>query len=98
MLPERAACHPLAVIAAFLSIVFSILRVMELLIIGRVIASWLGADRTRLIVRVLYETTDPMLALVRPWTRRVPGPLDWAPWLMLVLIEASRMLLVALFG
>jgi hypothetical protein len=36
-----------------------------------------------------------VLALVRPWTRRVPGPLDWSPWLVLVLIEATRMVLAS---
>lgn len=85
-------------IAAFLYVVLSILRVLELLILGRVVASWLSADRDNFIVRVLFETTDPVLALVRPWTRRVPGPLDWSPWLVLVLIEALRIALVSLLG
>jgi uncharacterized protein YggT (Ycf19 family) len=85
------------VIAAVLYVLFAVLRVVEMLILGRVIASWLGADRSLFIVRVLFETTEPVLALVRPWTRRVPGPLDWSPWLVLVLIEAIRMVLASLF-
>jgi YggT family protein len=83
------------VVFAVLYVLFAILRVLELLIIGRVIASWLSADRTNFIVRVLFETTEPVLAIVRPWTRRVPGPLDWSPWLVLVLIEATRLLLAS---
>ena len=63
-----------AVLAAVLYVVFAVLGMLELLILGRVIASWLGADRSRFVVRVLYETTEPVLALVRPWTRRIPGP------------------------
>ena len=81
------------VISAILHVVFSVLRVLELLIFGRVVASWLGADRRLFVVRALFETTEPVLALVRPWTRKVPGPLDWAPWLVLVLLEATRLLL-----
>ena len=85
-------------IAAVLYVVFAVLRVLELLLFGRIIASWLGADRSRFVVRVLYETTEPVLALVRPLTGKVPGPLDWAPWLVLVLIEAARMMLASLLG
>lgn len=83
---------------ALLYVVFAILRVLELLLFGRILASWLSADRSNFIVRVLFETTEPVLALVRPWTRRVPGPLDWAPWLVLVLIEATRLFLASLLG
>lgn len=82
-------------IAAVLYVLFAILRALEMLLIGRVIASWLGADRNNFIVRILFETTEPVLDLVRPWTRRVPGPLDWAPWLVLVLIEALRLFLAS---
>lgn len=85
-------------VAAVLYVVLSVLSVVELLILGRVIASWLSADRTNFIVRVLFETTEPVLALVRPWTRRIPGPLDWSPWLALVLIQALRYALASIFG
>lgn len=85
-------------IAALLYVIFSVLRVLEMLVIGRVIASWLSADRSNFIVRILFETTEPVLDLVRPWTRRIPGPLDWAPWLVLVLIEAFRIVLASLFA
>jgi uncharacterized protein YggT (Ycf19 family) len=86
------------VIGALLYVVFSVLRVLELLLLGRILAGWLSADRSNFIVRICFETTEPVLALVRPWTRRVPGPLDWAPWLVLVLIEAMRMALASLFS
>jgi uncharacterized protein YggT (Ycf19 family) len=82
------------VIAAIVYVLFAVLRALEMLLIGRVIASWLSADRNN--VRVFFETTEPVLNLVRPWTRRVPGPLDWSPWLVLVVIEATRLFLASL--
>ncbi len=85
------------VIAAVLYVLSSILGMLELLIVGRIVASWLGADRSRTIVRMLYETTEPVLALVRPWTRRIPGPLDWSPWAAILLIQAARILLSSFF-
>jgi uncharacterized protein YggT (Ycf19 family) len=85
-------------LAALLYVVFAVLRMLELLLIGRIVASWLDADRRNFVVRACFETTEPVLAIVRPFTRMIPGPLDWAPWVVFVGIEASRILLVSLFS
>jgi YggT family protein len=77
-------------ITAFAFLVLSVLRIVELLVFGRVIASWLGLDPDNFLVRILHETTEPLFRIVRPIARKIPGPLDWSPMLVLLLIELVR--------
>jgi YggT family protein len=78
---------------AVLEVVFTVLRIVQLLILGRVVAGWLNADENNFIVRVLRETTEPLFALVRPLARKIPGPLDWSPVILLVGLGFVRHLL-----
>ena len=77
-------------LAALAYLVLSVLRIVELFVIGRVIASWLDADRNNVIVRVLCETTQPLFDLVRPLARKIPGPLDWSAMIVLIGVEFVR--------
>ena len=72
---------------------FAILRIAELLVIGAVIATWMDADPNNTIVRVVREPTEPLFVAVRPLARRIPGPLDWSPAIVLLGIEALRLLI-----
>ena len=65
-------------------LIFTVIRVVQLLIVGRVLAIWLKVDENNAIVRVLRETTEPLFELVRPLARKIPGPLDWSPVILLL--------------
>ena len=82
-------------LSALAYVIFSVIGVVELLVIGRVIAGWLDADPMNFIVRVLRETTEPLFRLVRPLARKIPGPLDWSPWILLVGLEFTRRVIAA---
>jgi YggT family protein len=77
-------------LSAIFFLVLSVLRIIELLVIGRVIASWLDADRSNFFVRILRETTEPLFVLVRPLAVKIPGPLDWSAAIILLGIEFVR--------
>lgn len=78
-------------------ILLKILGIIELLVIGRVVASWLDADPSNFIVRVLRETTQPLFILVRPLARKIPGPLDWSAVIILLGIEFLSLVITTLF-
>lgn len=63
-----------------------ILNMVQLLIIASVIISWVGADPNNQIVRAIGAMTDPILKPFRRMTRGLPGPFDWAPLIVLLLI------------
>lgn len=74
-------------LAPVIYLVIKILNIVSLLVIGRIIVSWVDADPTNTIVRILRETTEPLWRLVRPLARRIPGPLDWSGVIILLGIE-----------
>jgi YggT family protein len=55
-----------------------------LLIIARVIVSWLPVDRNHSLLRLLYQFTEPIL---RPFRFARLGMIDFSPILALVLIQ-----------
>jgi YggT family protein len=64
-----------------------ILWMMKLLIIGRVIISWVNADPYNGLVRFIHALTDPPIRLVRRYIPRTHiGPLDFAPFILLLLV------------
>lgn len=76
-----------------LSLVSTVLWFLELLVIGRVIASWLGANPNGRIVRALHAATEPLFQLMKPIARKIPGPLDWTPALVLLALTLIRRIL-----
>jgi YggT family protein len=83
-------------LASLVDLILFVFWLVELLVIGAVIAGWLNADPTNFLVRILRETTEPLFRLVRPLARKIPGPLDWAPMIVLLGIEVIKRVLVHL--
>lgn len=69
-------------------------RVAYLLILARVVVSWLPVSRWHPIVRWLYAVTEPFLApfrrLLPPWRT---GGLDLSPFLLIITLSIVRRLL-----
>jgi len=70
-----------------------VLRLVELAVIGSVIATWLQLNRDNPIVRALAAVAEPLLTAVRPIARRIPGPFDWSPMIVLLGLHLARALL-----
>ena len=76
-----------------LSVVSIVLWVLEVLVVGRVVAGWFGVDPNRPIVKAMHAATEPLFTLVRPLARKIPGPLDWTPALVMIGLEIVRRIL-----
>lgn len=70
-------------VAAVLEI---ILQTMMVLIFASVLISWVGADPNNQIVTMIRSLTEPLYRPLRKLTRNLPGPLDWAPMILVLII------------
>jgi YggT family protein len=64
----------------------SVLFVLQIVVIASVVISWVNADPGNPIVRAIRAVTEPLYAIFRPITRKIPGPFDWSPIFVLLLI------------
>ena len=79
------------------SLVLKVISILELMVILAVLSRWADADPNNLLVRIVRGPTDPLLRLVRPLARKIPGPLDWSPVIVLLGLELVSRLLIAVF-
>jgi|LauGreDrversion4_2_1035121.scaffolds.fasta_scaffold01745_10 YggT family protein len=64
-----------------------ILNLVQVLVIASVIISWVGGDPGNQLVVTVRNLTEPMFKPLRRLTRNLlPGPIDWAPMIVLLII------------
>lgn len=70
-------------------------RLFELLILGRILLSWLNPDPYHPVVQFLHNTTEPILAPIR---RRLPqtGMFDLSPMIVILVAVVLNQLVVSL--
>jgi YggT family protein len=75
-----------------LTIISIVFRLFELLLLGRILISWVNLDPYNPIVRFLYNTTEPFLGPVR---RRLPatGGFDFSPLVVIIIAIILQQLL-----
>jgi YggT family protein len=73
--------------AGLLPVVSGICFFIKLLIIASVVVSFVG-DPNNQLVQTIYRITEPMYRPFRRITSKLPGPLDWAPMLLFLLVFA----------
>ena len=81
--------------SGFLQVVFQLLVVVVwLLVVGRVLMSWVNPRFDGAVGRFLFETTEPLIAPIR---RVLPqsGMFDWAP--LILMLGLGILLRVALY-
>lgn len=81
----------------FVSLILKVISVVELMVIAAVVTRWVDADPNNFFVRLVRGPTDPLLRMVRPLARKIPGPLDWSPAIVLLGLELISRLLIAVF-
>jgi YggT family protein len=62
------------------------LRMVQILVFASVLISWVGADPNNQMVQMVRSITEPLFRPFRKLTRNIPGPLDWAPLMVLLII------------
>lgn len=62
----------------------SLIFIAQILIIIRVVASWMGADPYNKIVQFINASTEPMLRPIRRYVPLIGGGLDLSPLLLLL--------------
>jgi YggT family protein len=84
--------------AAVLDVIFTILTVIQWLVIIAAVVSWVNPDPRNPIVQFLYRTTEPLL---RPFRKLLPpgrtGGIDFSPLLVILLIIFIKTFLSRLF-
>lgn len=75
---------------ALIEVLYALLRIYELVVLGSIIASWVGADPDNVLVRALRSLSEPLLARIRVVTRKLPGPLDWSPAVLLIGVHVVK--------
>ncbi len=91
------------VITAFLNtldgLISTILKLLEFIIVVRVVLSWFNADPYNSLVQIIYRISDPMLKpfqkLVPPWRL---GGLDISPVFAFFCLEFIRQVVSGLLG
>jgi YggT family protein len=70
-------------------------RLFELLILARILLSWINPDPFSPIVQFLHNTTEPFLAPIR---RRLPptGMFDLSPMIVILIAVVANQLIVQL--
>ena len=63
-----------------------ILNMVQLLVIASIVVSWVGADPHNQIVTMVRSFTEPLYRPFRRLTKGLPGPFDWAPMIVLLVI------------
>jgi YggT family protein len=62
------------------------LNMVQILIFASVLISWVGGDPHNQMVQMVRSLTEPLYRPFRRLTRNIPGPLDWAPLLLIFVI------------
>ena len=75
--------HTINGLAFVLDLIFNL---VQLLVIASIIISWLNADPYNPIVRTITSITEPIYRPLRRLTSRIPGPLDFAPLVLILII------------
>lgn len=63
-----------------------ILNMVQVLIFASIIVSWVGADPRNQIVQMIGRMTEPLYRPLRGITSKIPGPFDWAPMILILII------------
>lgn len=63
-----------------------VLNMIQLMVLASIIISWVGADPSNQIVTAIRAMTEPLYKPIRKMTANFPGPLDWAPMILLLVV------------
>ena len=63
-----------------------LLQMLQLMVITSALISMLSADPHNPIVKFIRDCTEPLYRPIRPFTNKIPGPFDWAPFVVILIL------------
>ena len=63
-----------------------VLEILQLVIIVSIVLSWIDLSPSNPFAATIRGITEPVYGIVRKWTDKIPGPLDWAPLVIILAI------------
>lgn len=84
----------MAGIAAFISL---FIQIYSLVILARVLMSWVNVDPYSPLARAIFDLTEPVLAPVRNMLPQSAG-LDFSPIIVMVLLQILGQILITMFS
>jgi YggT family protein len=78
-----------------------IFSLAELILLVRIVISWLPVNRDNQIVELLYKVTEPVLSPIRDLIRRIAGqalPIDFSPIVALLLLAILRYIILRIIA
>ena len=85
----------IAILNGLFAVAGFILNFVQILVLASIIVSWVG-DSSNTIVQMIYSVTEPMYRPIRKFTNRLPGPLDWAPLIVIMIVIFAQTVLGSL--
>lgn len=77
----------LSPIASGLLAVFNVIcQLIYMVVLASIIISWVNADPNNRIVQAIYNITEPLYRPFRKLTANLPGPIDWSPLIILLIL------------
>ena len=74
-----------AIAQGLAGVISFILSVVQILVLASIVVSWVG-DPNNQIVQMIYSVTEPIYRPIRRYTNKIPGPFDWAPIVVILII------------
>jgi YggT family protein len=84
-------------VTGFGTIIAAFVQLYSLVILARVLMSWINVNPYSPVARVIFDLTEPVLAPVRNLLPPAAG-LDFSPIIVLVLLQIIGQILISTFG
>ena len=81
----------------FGTIIWMFVNIYSLVILARVLMSWVNIDPYSPLARVIFDLTEPVLAPVRNMLPPSAG-LDFSPIIVMVLLQILGQILISMLG
>lgn len=80
--------------AQLLPLIRTIFMLLQLLVLARVIFSWIPVSRYHPLVRLVYDLTEPMLRPFRTMVAAGKGGVDFSPLILLIVLWVAEQVIV----
>jgi len=85
-------------VASFVALIDLIARLYQIVLLARVLLSWVQVDPYHPAVQFLYQITEPVLRPIRQIVPPTAMGLDFSPLIAMVLVEVLASIIGATFS